>query len=89
MARKKGRAEDAIMMTLHHFHPTKARLFLRAGMDERGFEYRFSLAETNLVPVLEVLTKVRESLEKGDLEAARAAINTEVEFGHDFGRDTP
>lgn len=62
-------------------------LAFRAGTGNvllKDVEYRFALVRNNLRPALAVVCEIRTAAERGDMDGVLAALNTKLEFGHDF-----
>ena len=82
-----GNLESCLALTIHHVDPGKMDLMLSfASAEELGaiIKYRFKLVESNLQPALEIVKKIRVAAEQGDIKAVFAALDEQLEFGHDF-----
>ena len=90
MAKEKGKIEDCLYKTIHHFTPAHAGMITFA-YETRGLacmeeilKYRFSLAEANLTPVVKKIREIRDAAKAGDCQAVLRILDEEIEFGHNF-----
>jgi len=85
MAKERGTLEACLSKTMHHVAPHKIGLMAAAGaLTASEMRYRFQLVTDDLGPVILKITKIRNAVENGDLEAVKNLLNEDVEFGHNW-----